>query len=79
MIQFCPVCGSMMNNDHCTNKKCSLYKSNIGVSKKPEIKKDASSGTVRTVKAKSSYDKARRNSKCITYSIEELEKRQSRQ
>ncbi len=78
MIQFCSVCGSMMDNDHCTNKKCSLHKSNIAVSKKPEIRKETKSGTVKTVKVKSAYEKARRNSKCITYSIEELESRQSK-
>lgn len=64
----------MMDNDLCTNKKCSLHKTAVSSGAKPSAKKAAKSGTVKTVKVKSDYEKARRNSKCITYSIEELEK-----
>lgn len=75
MIRFCPECGSMMDNDLCTNKKCALHKSKSGSESKPAVKKTVKGGTIKVAKVKSDYDMARRNSKCITYSIEELEKR----
>lgn len=74
MIKFCSVCGSMMNNDLCSNKKCTLHKTAAGSEPKPAAKKASNNSTVKAAKAKSDYDKARRNSKCITYRIEDLEK-----
>ena len=74
MIKFCSACGSIMDNEVCTNKKCSLHKTAVASGAKPSAKKAAKSGTVKTIKVKDDYEKARKNSKCITYSIEELEK-----
>lgn len=74
MIKFCSVCGSMMDNDLCTNKKCALHKSAAGSEPKPAVKKAAKIKALNAAKVKSDYEKARRNSKCITYRIDELEK-----
>lgn len=74
MVTFCSACGSLMDNDVCTNKKCSLHKSAAAGSHKPTTKKAAKDKAVKVGKVKSDYDKARRSSKCITYSIDDLEK-----
>lgn len=74
MIKFCSVCGSMMDNDLCTNKKCARHKAAAGSEPKAAVKKTTKGGTIKAAKVKSDYEKARRNSKCITYSLEELEK-----
>ncbi|RCX13247.1 hypothetical protein DFR58_11865 [Anaerobacterium chartisolvens] len=66
MAQFCS-CGSIIINDHCTNKNC-INKSNSGTtaktlraSKKEPKEGGAAKGT-----------KARRSSKCITYNLYDI-------
>ncbi len=76
MVKICSVCGSIMDNDLCTNRKCVLHKPPAGSETKLAVKKTVTGSPIKAAKPKSNYDKARRNSKCITYRIEELEKRQ---
>lgn len=73
MLKFCS-CGSLMTDDICTNKNCSMHKSLPRKSGNPGVGKAADKVAEKPVmKAKSTYDKARRSSRCITYSIKELE------
>lgn len=74
MVKFCS-CGSLMTDDLCTNKNCSFHKSSTPKTKKPkEIKETKETSVKSGGKAKSDYEKARRSSRCITYSIDDLKK-----
>jgi hypothetical protein len=72
LSQFC-TCGSIMINEQCTNKNCSL---------KPAAKsatgKSAGRGAGRGTSTASKEPKKanpRKSSKCITYNIDELDAR----
>lgn len=67
MAEFCK-CGSLIINDKCSNKNCAF-----------KVDKVPGGAAKKTAAAKSSAEKksktatgARRSSKCITYSIDEL-------
>lgn len=79
MLNFCPKCGSLMADEVCTNKKCITNKT-VTPSLTRTRQKNAIKGKVvkPARKVLSDHEKARRNSKVITYSISELEKRENK-
>jgi len=70
MTEFCK-CGSMMINGSCTRKNCS----NKIVKASPSRAKAASTKTP-VVKTELKSTKVRRASKCITYNINDLLKKE---
>lgn len=77
MLEFC-TCGSLIINGKCSNKNCEYRveeqtKPIKTVKRKASTAKNASMDS--TSKKSNSTTSSRRNSKCITYSLEELEKR----
>ena len=78
MVNFCS-CGSLMIDDLCTNKNCSFHKPATTKTSKPKEPKTAKETPVKLGgKAKTAYEKARRSSRCITYSIDELKKNEDK-
>ncbi len=73
MLKFCS-CGYLMTGDICTNKNCSMHKALPRKAGNPGAGKAADKMAAKpSMKAKPPYDRARRSSRCITYSIKELE------
>ena len=82
MAEFC-TCGSLVVNSQCTNKNCvhrvnekaSPSRSTITRSKSASVTKKTASKEADTSK-QSKTANVRRSSKCVTYSLEELQKRE---
>lgn len=73
MAEFCS-CGSIIINDHCTNKNCGIKSK----TKSAPLKSVASkaSGTSAKKEVKSST-RTRRASKCITYNLNDIKKEEN--
>ena len=66
MAEFC-TCGSIIINDHCTNKNCS-FKSG-STSEKPS--------KVRKVAKAAKGTRTRKSSKCITYNLYDVKEEEN--
>ncbi len=69
MASFCE-CGSLIINEKCTNSKCTHRKKATRTVKKGRPKEKS------VTKGKENKKNHRRSSRCITYSIEELENKE---
>jgi hypothetical protein len=71
LAEFCK-CGSIILSDKCSNKNCA-FKTDKGLTGTDSTKKTSAAKTKADKKTKTS---TRRSSKCITYSIDDLEERE---